>query len=418
MGLRTKTALVVAGTAAIIATLIGFLVHQRTTEDQQRQAARAADAQLLRALDDHAVGIDSDALVNPRELPAALRKAVTDRPVRATYLQSPGGGREPVMWAAARSGDDIVAVRRSYAPQAETQADLERVLIGAGAGATAFGCVLGVAVAAWAGRRIGASARTARRIADGDLTARVRPTGTDQIAELGAAVDTMADALSSRLEAERRVTADVAHELRTPVAGLVTAAGLLPPGRPADLVRKGVDQLRLLVEDVLEVARLDVPGVEQARYEEVQLSSLARRAAAAARGTSSSDGTTPPDDVEVRVCADAIVETDPRRVERILTNLVNNARRHGAPPIVLEVDAPALRVRDHGPGFPDDLLAEGPRRFHTGARGRGTGLGLTIVAGQAQVLGARVTYENPPDGGARATLELPPESGQQRPEER
>ncbi|GAA0397365.1 HAMP domain-containing sensor histidine kinase [Streptomyces luteireticuli] len=406
VGLRTKTALVIAGTAAAVAALIAFLVHQRTAEDQQRQAARAADAQLLRALEDHAIGIDTDALVNPRELPAALRKAVTDRPVRATYLQSPGNGRDPVMWAAARSGDDVVAVSRSYAPQVRAQADLNRVLIGAGAGATAFGCVLGVAVAAWAGRRIGAAARTARQIADGDLTARVRPTGTDQIAQLGAAVDTMADALGSRLEAERRVTADVAHELRTPVAGLVTAAGLLPPGRPADLVRKGVGHLRLLVEDVLEVARLDVPGVEQARYEEVELSSLARRAAAAARGAAA-DGPAVPADVEVLVRTDAVVETDPRRVERVLTNLITNARRHGAPPFVLEVDAPALRVRDHGPGFPGDLLAEGPRRFRTGARGRGTGLGLTIVTGQAQVLGARVTYENPPDGGARATLTLP-----------
>ncbi|WKX71367.1 HAMP domain-containing sensor histidine kinase [Streptomyces sp. XD-27] len=418
MGLRTKTALVIAGTAAIVATLIGLLVHHRTAEDQRRNAARAADAQLQDALDDYAAGIDSGALVNPRGLPATLRETITRRPVRATYLQHPGGGRDPVMWAAARIDGDVLAVRRSYAEQTRALTDLDQVLLGSGAAATALGCGLGIAVAATAGRRIGASARTAQRIADGDLTARVEPKGKDEIARLGAAVNTMADALSARLEAERRVTADIAHELRTPVAGLVTAVGLLPPGRPAELVSGGVDVLRRLVEDVLEVARLDVPGVEQAQREAVRLSTLARRAAAAAGGDGGGSAgdvdATVRGDVDVTVRTDATVETDPRRVERILINLISNARRHGAAPVTLEVDGHAVSVRDHGPGFPADLLTEGPRRFRTGARERGTGigLGLTIVEGQAQVLGARVTYENPPTGGARVTLDLAPDTGQ------
>ncbi|GHI04166.1 histidine kinase [Streptomyces cellostaticus] len=399
MGLRTKTALVIAGIAAIVAALIGLLVHHRTADQQHRDAAHAADAQLVQALQDRIAGVDSGALVNPPDLPAALRATVIHRLVRATYLQDPGDPKGPVMWAAARSGDDILAVRRSYAPQAEALQRLDQELLGSGAAAVALGCGLGIAVAAAAGRRIGASARTAQRISGGDLTARVTPKGKDEIARLGEAVNTMADALSARLEAERRVTADIAHELRTPVAGLVTAVDLLPPGRPAELVRGGVDQLRRLVEDVLEVARLDVPGVERAQREEVRLGELTRRAAAATGR-----------EVEVRVRRDEVVQTDPRRVERILANLVTNACRHGAPPVVLEVDGTAVHVSDHGPGFPADLLAEGPQRFRTGARERGTGigLGLTIVMGQAQVLGAEVTYENPPEGGARATLDLAP----------
>ncbi|MYT12423.1 Signal transduction histidine kinase [Streptomyces sp. SceaMP-e96] len=400
MGLRTKTALVIAATAALVATLIGLLVHQLTAEDQRKNAAHVVDAQLLEAVNEYASGIDNGALVNPRGLPAALRRTVTERPVRATCLQHTGGSA-PVLWAATRSGRDIVAVRRSYAPQVRALADLDRVLIGSGAAVTALGCVLGVVAAAGAGRRITASARTAQRIADGDLTDRVRPRGKDEIARLGAAVNTMADALSARLEAERRVTADIAHELRTPVAGLVTAVGLLPPGRPAELVSGGVDTLRSVVENVLEVARLDVPGVEQAQCEEVLPSTLAHRAAALTGG-----------DVEVLVHDETVVATDHRRVERILANLVTNARLHGGPPVTLEVAGSAVRVRDHGPGFPAELLTHGPQRFRTGARerGAGIGLGLTIVAGQARVLGARVTYENPPDGGALATVELAPDS--------
>ncbi|TXC95631.1 ATP-binding protein [Streptomyces sp. ISID311] len=397
MGLRTKTALVIAATAAIVATLIGLLVHQRTAEEQRTNATRAADARLVDAATDYASGTDSGALVNPPDLPAALHRTITDRPVRATFLQPANGSAPPVLWAATRSGRDILAIRRSYAPQARALASLDRVLVGSGATVTALGCALGVLAAAGAGRRITASARTAQRIADGDLTDRVRPTGKDEIARLGAAVNTMADALSARLEAERQVTADIAHELRTPVAGLVTAVGLLPPGRPAELVSGGVETLRTLVENVLEVARLDVPGVEQAQCEEILPSTLARRAAALAA-----------EDIEIRIHRESVVTTDPRRVERILANLLTNAHRHGAPPVTLDVDGTTLHVRDHGPGFPTDLLTHGPQRFRTTPHNHtpGIGLGLTIVTGQARVLNVRVTYENPADGGALATLRL------------
>ena len=213
----------------------------------------------------------------------------------------------------------------------------------------------------------------------------------------------MADALQLRLEAERRVTADIAHELRTPVTGLVTAAELLPPGRPAELVRDRVHALRTLVEDVLEVARLD-GAAEHAELHEVALGEFVRRRVPVLAP-----------DAKVVVDEDAVVETDPRRLERILGNLLANAARHGEPLIEVVIDGPFVRVRDHGPGFPEALLREGPSRFRTGSQdrsGSGHGLGLTIAAGQARVLGARLTFRNAPPsdgGGAIAQLLLPAE---------
>jgi C4-dicarboxylate-specific signal transduction histidine kinase len=75
--------------------------------------------------------------------------------------------------------------------------------------------------------------------------------------------------------------------------------------------------------------------------------------------------------------------------------------------VVLTVDGPVITVRDHGDGYPEYLLAHGPQRFRTESGGKGHGLGLTIALGQAEVLGARLEFANPPDGGALAILTLP-----------
>ncbi len=116
---------------------------------------------------------------------------------------------------------------------------------------------------------------------------------------------------------------------------------------------------------------------------------------------------------ELTVRAGASPTTDPRRVQRILANLLANAERHGAPPIEVVVDGPAVTVRDHGPGYPARLLREGPRPFAGGAvadesGGRaGSGLGLVIAHAQAAAVGAQLSLANAPDGGAQATLRFP-----------
>ena len=86
--------------------------------------------------------------------------------------------------------------------------------------------------------------------------------------------------MQERLASEKRVTADIAHDLRTPVTGLITAAGLLPDGRPTELVRSQAQRLWRLVEDLLEVARLD--HVDQPLDAEVTtVAALAARGVAA-----------------------------------------------------------------------------------------------------------------------------------------
>ncbi len=411
MGLRAKIGIAIAATAAVVAVLIGVLVHNRTVDAQFDLAAESIDGRLQSLVQDRAAGVDSGrAIVNPPDLPAPLKAAV-QHGKRGVYLEP--DGPKPHLWAATELDGDIIALKRPYLREQETLRSLDRVLWMAGIAGTALGCVVGLLVAHRLGRRLTASAGTAQRIAEGDLTARLPLGGKDEIAQLTTAVNTMADALAARLQAERDVTANIAHELRTPVAGLVAAAGLLPPSRPTELVQDRAQHVRGLMEDVLEVARLDA-RTEKADTELRALGELARRTvramgAGAAPGLAGGDGDgAARRAVDVRVLSDGLVETDPRRVERILVNLISNALRHGAAPVTVEVERGVLRVRDGGPGFPEALLAHGPQRFRTGggSDGHGLGLGLTIASGQARVLGARLTFANPESGGAEATLDL------------
>ncbi|MEV4888959.1 ATP-binding protein [Nonomuraea sp. NPDC055795] len=424
MSLRLKIALSLALTAVAVAAAIGLLVHLRTADTQLDTARRTLDAQFQSLLARQAEGQDAGLTVGP--VPGPLSREITTRPVRATYLD---GG---TLWAATTLGGKTVSLTRPYQPEQAQLAALDRTLLTSGALAAVVACLAGIAVATGLSRRIRHVSRTAATIASGDLTARVFPPPPvvsslaggarrgDEVVAVGRALDRMADALQARLEAERRVTADIAHELRTPVTGLMTAAELLPPGRPAELVRDRAAVLARLVEDILEVARLDA-HVERPALERRLLSALTRRAIAAAHA--------PDDDsplsggagggVRLVVVRDVEVETDPRRVERVLANLVANAVRHGRPPVTVTVDGTTVRVEDHGQGFPADMLAvlreHGPQRFSSGAsaRGTGVGLGLTIAAGQARMLGADLEFGNT-DTGAEATLRLPGTSSHHR----
>jgi signal transduction histidine kinase len=105
----------------------------------------------------------------------------------------------------------------------------------------------------------------------------------------------------------------------------------------------------------------------------------------------------------------ASVATDPRRLARVLTNLLDNADRHGSPPVAVRVCGARIDVLDRGPGFSDALLSSATERFTKGdaARSGGTGLGLAIAAAQARVIGASLEVRNRPDGGGVVTVRLP-----------
>ncbi|MGW8487048.1 sensor histidine kinase [Streptomyces sp. NPDC055886] len=442
--LRWKIAALAAAACCAVAAVIGFLVHDATRERGLRVGTDRTLTRLIAAEReyDRTGRAPADIDVRSRsELPEPLARDLadfaeqpgsdqpeadppgTDQPGTglpatgqpeadppAPAASDTGGGyatwydADPPnwfwMWGAVAVDDDrFLVVRDDMSTEVRSLQLLDRSIVKSVLAALLFVVPLAALATEPINRRLRRGARTARRIADGDLDARIGPAGRarDEITEMSAAVDDMAGALQRKLENERRFTADVAHELRTPLMGLVTAAGLLPEDDEATgLVRDRLRALNALVEDLLEISRLDA-GAERARLDPVPLGELV---ADVVRRT----GT----DTDVTAADAEVVETDPRRVERIVVNLVTNAHRHGAAPVEVTVTGTRIAVRDHGPGFPPDLLERGPQRFRTGAseRGRGHGLGLTVAQGQAEVLGARLTFTNAPGGGALAVLDL------------
>ncbi|MGI5392781.1 ATP-binding protein [Streptomyces sp. CA-251251] len=400
--LAVRAAVFITVMCCALAALLGVLVHVSVTDQTVGQAREAALSRLAEATRAYEAGdpLPRSAGVDPPGLPPGLRElAASGR--RGTMVAEHEG--RPTMWAAGpAAGGRALAVRVDHTQGERTIDGLDRAIVWSSALAIGATLLVGAFAVTRVTRRLHTTARVARRITAGDLDARVddpragdprRP--QDEVASVAAALDSMASSLQGKLLAEQRFTADVAHELRTPLTGLHAAAELLPPGRPTELVRDRVDALRTLTEDLLEISRLD-SGRERPEADPEALGALAVRVVRGA-GT----------DTRVDVVRDARVETDRRRLERVLGNLVANAHRHGRAPVVLTVDGPVITVRDHGDGFPDYLLAHGPQRFRTEAGARGHGLGLTIALGQAEVLGARLEFANPPGGGALATLTLP-----------
>ncbi|MFI7300586.1 ATP-binding protein [Streptomyces sp. NPDC050121] len=419
--LAVKAAVFITVMCCALAALLGVLVHVSVTNQTVGQARDLALSRLKDATTAFEAGdsLGRGASLDPPGLPTSLRTlAVAGE--RGTMVAEYRG--RPTMWAAGPADDErALAVAVDYSQSAHTIEALDTAILWSSVLAIGATLLVGAVAVTRVTRRLHTTAQVARRITAGDLDARVddprakdpgRP--QDEVGAVAVALDSMAASLQGKLLSEQRFTADVAHELRTPLTGLHAAAELLPPGRPTELVRDRVAALRTLTEDLLEISRLDT-GREQLELDAEELGALAMRVVRTAEASDTfggsaglgMSGTGAEATVTVVIVRDVRVETDRRRLERVLGNLLANAHRHGRPPVTLTVDGPVVTVRDHGDGYPEYLVTHGPQRFRTEGGAKGHGLGLTIAVGQAEVMGARLTFANAPDGGAVATLTLP-----------
>ncbi|MEV5758603.1 HAMP domain-containing sensor histidine kinase [Streptomyces tendae] len=313
-------------------------------------------------------------------------------------------------------------------PLDDDRADIDALVTAAEAGAVPA-LALALVPALFAARSVLRPVRRLRhgaeRIAAGELDTRLDAPGRDELADLTRSFNTMAETLERdaaelrRLEAgARRFAADVAHELRTPLAAMAAvtevldedaASGVLPADTE-DAVRLISEEVRALartVEDLMEVSRFDAKAAPVHR-EDVDLCTLVTK-------TLQLRGWAHDERVRAHLLEPAPVRVDPRRIDVVLGNLVANALHHGRPPVTVAVRVRGDRVRvtvtDRGPGIPDEALPYVFDRFYKADAARprsgGSGLGLAIAQENAALNDGTLTAANHPDGGAVFTLTLP-----------
>ena len=213
-----------------------------------------------------------------------------------------------------------------------------------------------------------------------------------------------------RLKAD--FVAMASHELRTPstsVYGVLTTLALRGDDMPRELrdelIRTGVQQgerLRNLLDELLDLSQLD-SEVVRVRPASLAVRPLLEEIAAATLG----EGVT----VTIKAPHDLTAVADRMVLDRVVSNLLANAERHGAPPVTLTAEQRDghlhVAVSDHGPGVPEELRPRLFDRFARGDDGRGSGLGLAIARAYARAHGGDIEYQPGNDGGARFELILP-----------
>lgn len=353
------------------------------------------------------------------QLPEDLRTRVATGELAYAWTTVGGSPALVVGGRLVPNGPDFYFVHDTS--ELETTLGQLRLALGGGALALILVALLAArAIARGVLSPVEAAGRAAERIERGDLSARVAVTSRDEFGVWAERFNRMAEALGDtigRLEAaqaqNRRFVADVAHELRTPLGALVAEASILrehldalpPDGRRAgELLVADVARMRALVDDLMELSRFDA-AAERVAVEPVD---LGRLVAAVARARLPEAGLDLP-------ATPLVIESEPRRLERIVGNLLDNAREHApgaAVDVVVAIDGDdaVVSVADGGPGVPVERLGHIFERFYKADPSRhdgGSGLGLAIAAEHAAVLGGRLRADNRPRGGLRIELRVP-----------
>jgi two-component system sensor histidine kinase MprB len=252
-----------------------------------------------------------------------------------------------------------------------------------------------------------------------DLNSRIDVHGRDELSRLAATFNTMLAALEESARAQRQLVTDASHELRTPLTSLRTNVEVLMKHEDLEQSRRRqlqahvveqLDELTALVAELVELARGEQPPEEP---EEVQLDELVHSVITRAQR----------DHPQVRyesTLEPSVIRGVPFRIERAVSNLLDNAAKWSPPEGKIDVgvrDGEVI-VRDRGPGIADEDLPFVFDRFYRAPSARGmpgSGLGLAIVKQVAESHGGDVIVERPPDGGTRMRLRLTAAAGSDAP---
>jgi len=241
------------------------------------------------------------------------------------------------------------------------------------------------------------------RIGSGDFSARVEVQGRDEVAGLAASFNVAAEKVQKLIGAHRMLLANASHELRTPLSRIRLGVEMLKDGGDAarrDALQQDIAELDALIDEILLMSRLD-SGSHVEFTEQVDLLALAAEECARY------------DDCQLGGTAPAITG-DARLLRRLIRNLLDNARKHGTPPVEVAITCSKaqvkLRVSDAGGGIAE---ADREKMFQPFYRGsgrqnvRGYGLGLPLVRQIAEVHGGSVEVLPFNEAGSAICVTLP-----------
>ena len=394
---------------------ISALVQQSDTglKDAARSRAGAGFAQILDRsgrVFDATPGLQRRPLLSIADIRSAMAGPRSFERVRVATVSGPARLRATPVKAQGRSL--VVVVGTSVKDRDQALANLGARLLVGGPAALLLAALAGYGLATAALRPVESMRARAAAISPDDLDQRLPlSTSRDELHRLGTTLNAMLGRLEAGQARERSFVADASHELRTPLSVLRTELELIARDRPAGENLDGAvasaivetDRLAGLTQDLLVLAQSDsdrLPvAVEAVRAADL-LAGVGRRYAG----------------VEVVALdpSELEVQADPARIEQALANMVENALRHGAPPVRVMVRQAAggveFHVTDAGPGFPAEFLPRAFERFARAEGGRsttGTGLGLAIVDAIARGHGGSAHAANRDGGGADVWIALP-----------
>ena len=249
----------------------------------------------------------------------------------------------------------------------------------------------------------------AERIRQGDLSYRVKSNLQDELGELTESINHMADSLQSMLEAKRQLLMAISHELRTPITKAKLRMEFMPESNEKDQLKEDINEIDLLISDLLEAERLN--NDHSALVSERVL--LANFVRSIAESFKSNNG-----EIEIEIPVDDLeFEIDKLRIRLLITNLLNNAVRHGKGNLInvgvsFSGDRGIIEVKDNGEGISEEHITQITEPFYRAdsARQRNTGgfgLGLYLCRLIAQAHGGEMIIVSQEGQGTQITVNLP-----------
>lgn len=257
-------------------------------------------------------------------------------------------------------------------------------------------------------RRLEELQQGVERWGEGDLSVRIKESGTDELAFLAERFNNAAERIETLLQSHKALLANASHELRSPLARIRMGLELMDaPASPGfkEEIQRNIGELDQLIDEILLASRLDVKEADLGTIEQVDLTGLLAEECARTGAELQ-----PLDDQH-----SMLVQGVAKLLRRAVRNLLENARRYSSGLVTVELtregQMAVVRVRDQGPGVPPserEKIFEPFYRLHGASeRSGGVGLGLSLVRSIAVRHKGSVTCEEQAGGGACFALRIP-----------